>query len=83
MYMISDKDKATPTPIFRGLNNSISIRLPAGNSNDQFRSQITVVVSDDIGETNETYIYPVIVSIIITKIEDKLKDKNINYIILE
>jgi len=53
----------TPTlPLFRGSNNTIALRLPAGDSNDEFRNEITVVVSDGIGESQQSYIYPVTVS---------------------
>jgi len=61
-YMAAAKN-ATPTlPLFRGSNNSVALRLPAGDSSDQFRNKITVVVSDGIGEFQESYIYPVTVS---------------------
>ena len=53
----------TPTlPLFRGSNNTIALRLPAGDSKDQFRNEITVVVSDGIGESQQSFIYPVTVS---------------------
>jgi len=49
-------------PLFRGANNSISLRLAAGDKQDEFRTEITVIVSDGIGERQEAKIYPVTVS---------------------
>ena len=60
--MVAPKGAPPGTPLFRGSDFSVPLRLPGGDNNDHFRSQITVVVSDEIGETQESLIYPVTVS---------------------
>jgi len=62
-FLVAPKGVVPTVPLFRGSNNSISLRLPAGDPNDQFRSQVTVVISDGIGESRETVVYPVTVSV--------------------
>ena len=61
-YTVHGKNVTAPLPLFRGVNHSISLRFPAGDKEDEFRNQVTVVVSDGIGESQESSIYPVTVS---------------------
>jgi len=62
-YISAPKDTPAATPLYRGSNKTVDLRLPAGDSNDEFRNQVTVVVSDGIGESEDVHIYPVTVSI--------------------
>jgi len=60
--MVAGKDAAATTALYRGSNSTVDLRLPVGDSNDDHRNQITVEVSDGLGELHESYIYPVTVS---------------------
>jgi len=62
-YIVAAKNTTGAMPLFRSANHSVALRFPVGDINDHFRSQVTVVVSDDIGESEESYIYPVTVSL--------------------
>ena len=61
-YLAAPKDTVATTPLYRGASNTVDLRLPVGDSKDESRSQVTVVVSDGMGESAESYVYPVTVS---------------------
>jgi len=60
-YMAAPEGTTATMPLYRGSSNTVELRLPAGDSDDEFRNQVTVTVSDGIGE-EEAYIFPVTVS---------------------
>ena len=64
-YTVHGRNVTADIPLFRGINNTISLRFPAGDKDDEFRNQVSVIVSDAFGESRVSSIYPVTVSIII------------------
>ena len=61
-YRAAPRGAPPSLPLFRGSNNSVALRLPAGDRNDEYQNEIIVVVSDGIGEEQKATIYPVAVS---------------------
>jgi len=61
-YYVAPKNITASMALFRGSNTTLKFRLPAGASHDHSRNEITVIVSDGIGEEQNSFIYPVTVS---------------------
>jgi len=53
------KDDMPALPLYSGRNTSASLRLPIGDANDDYRNQLTVIISNKANYTATIVIYPV------------------------
>ena len=61
-YYVAYKNDTAPLPMYSGRNTTVNLMFPTGDPDDDYRTQLTVVVSNGANYTTELTVYPVIVS---------------------